>query len=247
MSRRNGHSPDTARVPRGWSSQLRTASEAFRVVRSNLAVAIGDVDHPVVVVTSAYPNEGKTSTTVSLAYSFASAGQRVTLVDLDLRDPDAHRALHTHNEVGVSDVLVNNRDVDECIQHLEVGDEGSVLPVRISLLAAGPPVANPTELLSTTRTARLLERLAADADVVLLDAPPVLSVADTLVIGRHATGAVLVVEAGRTPAPAARRAKDALTRNQTRLLGVVLNKFKAKHAVTDEGESPYSFAYGATG
>src|SRR5581483_1764235 len=103
----------------------------------------------------------------------------------------------------------------------------------MDFLAAGPRLANPTELLSTPRTAKLLESLSANADVVLIDAPPVLSVADTLVIGRLAAGAVLVVEAGRTPAPAAKRAKDALTRNQTRLLGVVLNKFRRKRAQSE--------------
>lgn len=247
MTRLSRRSPEAPRLPRGWSTQLQTANEAFRVVRSNLVVAIRDLDHPVVVVTSAYPNEGKTSTSVSLAQSFASAGYRVTLVDLDLRDPDAHHLLQTHNEIGVADVLVDQRSVDECIQHLDVGDDGSTPGVSLSFLAAGSRTANPTELLSTPRTARLLERLASTADVVLLDAPPVLAVADTLVIGRLSAGAVLVVEAGRTPAPVARRAKDALTRNQTRLLGVVLNKFKPKRALDDEGESRYSFAYGYPG
>src|SRR6185312_15129789 len=112
MPRRNRRAPDAPRLPRGWDSQLRTASEAFRVVRSNLVVAIRDIDHPIVVVTSAYPNEGKTSTSVSLAHSFAAAGYRVTLVDLDLRDPDAHNLLRTHNEIGVTDVLVNQRNVE---------------------------------------------------------------------------------------------------------------------------------------
>ena len=80
----------------------------------------------------------------------------------------------------------------------------------MQFLAAGPHVTNPAELLSTTQAAQLLEDLAFDADIVVIDAPPVLSVADALVIGRHAAGAVLVVEAGSTPAPTVRRAKDAL-------------------------------------
>ncbi|MCU1428683.1 MAG: yveL [Actinomycetia bacterium] len=233
-------------VSRARATQLNTANEAFRVLRSNLLVATGELDHPVVVVTSAFPKEGKTSTCVSLAESFAATGARVVLVDLDLRDPDSHRLLGTHNEIGVSDVLLDQRTFEDCIQWLEVGVTKHASPAGMYFLAAGPKVASPTELLSTPRTAKLLEGLAAEADIVLLDAPPVLSVADTLVIGRLAAGAVLVIEAGRTPVPAAKRAKDALTRNQTRLLGVVLNKFKSRlaHSEPGSGDVGYGFGYG---
>jgi len=216
---------------------LRTANEAFRIVRSNLAVAMRDLAHQVVVVTSALPGEGKTSTAVSLAHSFALAGSRVVLVDLDLRQPDSHRLLQAHNEIGVSDVLLDHRAVEDCIQHIEVAGEPGIAAAPMQFLAAGPRVGNPAELLSTTRAAQLLEDLAFEADIVVIDAPPVLSFADALVIGRQAAGAVLVVEAGRTPAPTVRRAKDALTRNQTRLLGVVLNKFRPKRADVDDGDT----------
>jgi receptor protein-tyrosine kinase len=233
---------------RPWSgskdADLATAKEAFRVLRSNLLVAIADLDNPTVVITSAYAREGKTSTCVSLAQSLAAAGSRVVLVDLDLRNPDSHRLLGTHNEVGVSNVLLDNRELEDCLQYVELG----VTRAGMYFLGTGPQVSSPTELLSTPRMGKLLESLAADADIVILDAPPVLPVADTLVIGRLAAGAVLVVEARRTPAPAVKRAKDALTRNQTRLLGVVLNKFRP--TITGYGygsagleASEYSFGY----
>jgi Mrp family chromosome partitioning ATPase len=105
-------------------------------------------------------------------------------------------------------------------------------------------VSSPTELLSTPSMRSLLEQLASQADLVLLDAPPVLPVADTLVIGRLAAGAVLVVEARKTPVPAVRRAKDALTRNQTRLLGVVLNKFKPTVGADDGTPTGVAAGYG---
>ncbi|HEY1739277.1 MAG TPA: CpsD/CapB family tyrosine-protein kinase [Acidimicrobiia bacterium] len=223
---------------------LLAANEAFRIVRSNLSVAMRDLEQRVVVVTSALPREGKTSTSVSLAQSFALAGSRVALVDLDLREPDSHRLLQAHNEIGVSDVLLDHRAIEDCIQHIEIGAERELDAVPMQFLAAGPRVTNPAELLSTTQAAQLLEDLAFDADVVVIDAPPVLSVADTLLIGRYAAGAVLVVEAGRTPAPTVRRAKDALTRNQTRLLGVVLNRFRPKRADVDDGDPRYGSGHG---
>jgi Mrp family chromosome partitioning ATPase len=100
----------------------------------------------------------------------------------------------------------------------------------MSFLAAGAAVRDPAELLSGERTEQVLTQLALDADVLLIDAPPVLPVADTLVLGRFAAGILLVVEARRTSIPEAKRARDVLARNQMRLLGVVLNKFDAKHA-----------------
>jgi receptor protein-tyrosine kinase len=225
---------------KGKSSRWRTTREAFRVLRSNLVVAIADLPNPVVVVTSANEGEGKTSACVNLAQSLAAAGPRVVLVDLDLRNPQSHRLLGTNNTVGVSDVLLDRRPLDECLRYVQLPVADSSRVAGMYFLSAGPHVGNPTELLSTPRTGRLLEVLSAQADIVLLDAPPVLPVADTLVIGRLATGAVLVVEARHTPAPAVQRAKDALTRNQTRLLGVVLNKFRAKYA-TDAAVEGYGY------
>jgi capsular exopolysaccharide synthesis family protein len=223
-------------------------------MRSNLLVAISELANPVVIVTSAYAREGKTATTTNLAQSIAAAGPRVVLVDADLRNPDSYRILGAHNEYGLSDVLLDRRSLEESLQYVELASGDADQPAGMYFLATGAPVANPTELLATPRTGRLLDGLARQADIVLLDTPPVLPVADTLVIGRLAAGAVLVVEARRTPGPAAKRAKDALTRNQTRLLGVVLNKFQPKYAGYGYGDSfgygyasGYSYGYGSRG
>jgi non-specific protein-tyrosine kinase len=215
-------------------------------LRSNLVVAISDLANPIVVVTSAWQGEGKTSTCVNLAESLAAAGPRVVLVDLDLRKPQSHRMLGTDNTAGVTDVLLDRRPLDECLQYVQLPVADSSRSTGMYFLSAGPSVGNPTELLATPRTGQLLDVLSEQADIVLLDTPPVLPVADTLVIGRMAAGAVLVVEARQTPAPAARRAKDALTRNQTRLLGVVLNQFQAKYAddASAGGYGGYGLRYG---
>ncbi|MGH9031514.1 MAG: CpsD/CapB family tyrosine-protein kinase, partial [Acidimicrobiia bacterium] len=206
------------------------------MVRSNVLVAISELANPVVVVTSASAGEGKTSVCVNLAESLAAAGSRVVVVDLDLRNPEAHRRFAAYNEIGVSDVLLGRATLDDSLQYIELPAPDSDRSAGLSFLAAGAPVHDPTELLATPRTAQLLESLSSQADIVLLDTPPVLPVADTLVIGRLAAGAVLVVESRSTPGPAAKRAKDSLTRNQTRLLGVVLNKFDPDEASYGIGE-----------
>jgi capsular exopolysaccharide synthesis family protein len=208
------------------SNGSHPAKEAFRVLRSNLLVTIPHLDDPIVVITSALPREGKTTTCVSLAQSLAAAGSRVALVDLDLRAPSSHDLLGARRQRGVSDVLLDRGTLDECLQYVEFGITASTRPAGMLYLSAGTPVDSPAELLSTPRVGKLLERLATVTNIVLVDAPPVLAVADTLVIGRLASGAVLVVEANHTPVPVVKQAKDALIRNQTRLLGVVLNKFR---------------------
>jgi capsular exopolysaccharide synthesis family protein len=216
----------------GWHDPA-AVEESYRILRSNLIVSLADLDSPTVIVTSAEVNEGKTVTCTNLAISFAKAGRRVIVVDFDLRHPNAHIPLGAHNEFGVADVLLGRRPLDECLQYLELTGQGGSAQRGVYFLGTGQPVANPTELLAMGRTARLLDTLGQQADLVLIDTPPVLSVADTLVIGRMASGAVLVVEARKTGVPAITQAKDLLIRNQTRLLGIVLNKFRPRDAGYD--------------
>jgi Mrp family chromosome partitioning ATPase len=142
-----------------------------------------------------------------------------------------------HNEVGLTDALLERSPVQQCLQYIEIGAGPTRQPTGLYLLPTGARVNNPTELLGTPRVARLLDVLARQADVLLIDAPPVLPVADTLVIGRMVAGAILVVEARRTPHGLVARAKDALIRNQTRILGIVLNKQR-------EGDPSYGYRYG---
>jgi len=205
-------------------------------------VALSDIERPLVIVTSSKADEGKTVICTKLAASFAQAGQRVVLVDLDLRHSTAHRLLRTHNEFGVSDVLLGRRTLPESIQRLELRDGRGRGPRSLYFLGTGPAVQNPTELLGSSRTVRLLDGLRQQADLVLLDTPPVLPVADTLVIGRMASGAVLVVETRTTAFGAVEQSKDLLIRNQTRLLGVVMNKFQSRDA--DSAYGYYGYGYG---
>lgn len=219
--------------------------EAYRVLRSNLGVVLADIEHPAVMITSASAGEGKTSTAINLAAAIASARHRLVLVDLDLRHPDLHRWLGAHNEFGVTDVLLDRRPLESCLQFIAVGPKTGQTQTGFYLLPTGPSVSNPTELLSTRRLAHLLESLVSQSDLVLIDTAPVLPVADTLAVGRIVSGALLVVEMRKTPVGAVQRAKDALIRNQTRLLGVVMNKQQQRDA--DVGYYGYGYGYGEDG
>lgn len=214
-----------SRVEKTVAARATERAEAFRVLRSNLLVAINDLDSPVVVVTSSLPGEGKTTTCVDLARSLSEAGMRVVLVDLDLRSPQAHQHMGTEKVPGCTEALLDQRPLEECLQFVPAAPDASP-GTGLYFLPAGSGVPDPAELLSTPRTGRLLEALSTQADIVLVDTPPVLPVADTLIIGRLSAGALLVVEARRTPVQAVQRTKTALIRNQTRLLGVALNRMR---------------------
>jgi len=204
------------------------STEALRVLRNNLLVAVADVEHPVVVVTSAKPLEGKTAVTAGLARSLASTGRRVVVVDLDLRRPQLHERLGAANQIGVVDVVALRAPLADALQVIEPPPGDRAGGKGLSFLGSGQPVANPTELLGTPALAQLVESIASQADIVLVDSAPVLPVADTLVMAKLATGVVLVVEAGRTSEKDIRAGHVALTRNGVRVIGVALNKLDAR-------------------
>jgi capsular exopolysaccharide synthesis family protein len=215
--------------------------EALRILRTNVIVATNDQRRPVLLVTSAHPGEGKTSTCTELAVALARDGHRVVLVDADLRHPAAHRWIGGRNDQGLSDVLRQRKPLRQCLQYVEVGKG----PERAGLyfLSTGPSTATPSELLGTDRMRSTLQALSKEADYVLIDTPPVLPVADTLVLGHLVTGAILVVASRSTPAPSVIKARDSLTRNQTRMVGVVVNKLDAEDLADDYG---YGFEYGSS-
>ncbi len=209
--------------------QSITRNAAVRVLRTNLEVALLDLSPASVIVTSAYAGEGKTATCAQLARSFAEAGRRVVAVDLDLRHADLHPWFDLDNSRGATDVLTERCRLEDAVRYVEVPPVNGGSTRGLNVLCAGQPVSNPTELLGSLRTIRMLEALSAQADIVLIDTPPVLPVADTLVISRLAAGAVLVVD-DDTALESARAVKDALVRNQVRVLGVILNRFEPRAA-----------------
>ncbi len=245
LSRRALRRTRRAPTPGGLVSH----DEAFRTLRSNVLVATSDLPRPTVMVTSAVPGEGKTSTCAALAEAIAASGPTVVAVDLDLRRPDLHTRFGMENARGVSDVLSGRATVADCLVRVGLtgdgdddGDEDRGYPGRGALfvLPAGTPVGHPAELLGGPRTAQVLAALAEHADFVLIDTPPVLPVADALGIGRLVSGALLVVETGRVPLPAVQRAKAELARNQIRVLGMVLNRFEDQGSI-----APYHYDYSA--
>ncbi|WP_430296317.1 polysaccharide biosynthesis tyrosine autokinase [Sinomonas sp. B1-1] len=195
-----------------WGSAL---GEAFRELRTNLQFV--DVDQPprVILVTSAMPSEGKSAVVANLAAGMVAAGEKVVVVDCDLRRPMVDKVFDLVPGVGVTDVLSGRADIEDVRQ----GWAGSE---NLTLLGSGRIPPNPAELLGSRAMQALLRRLAEDA-IVLVDAPPLLPVTDAAVLSRAVDGTLVVARAGQTTTDQLERAFGNLSRVNGRLLGVVLN------------------------
>ena len=209
----NGSGPITATRPKS------SISEGYRVLRTNLQFsALGTRQSgALLLVTSAQPREGKTTSLVNLGVSLAQAGKRVLLVDTDLRRPCLHEHFGLTNEAGLTSLLLEREaDTGKVIQRTQVPG--------LYVLATGRLPAQPAEVLSFPQTGALLDRLRSFADYVLLDSPPVLTVADASILAQKADGVVMIVEMGRTRTAAFQRGVAALEAVRARMIGVVLNK-----------------------
>jgi capsular exopolysaccharide synthesis family protein len=193
-------------------------AEAFRTLRTNLGYTSLDKPLKCLLITSAGPEEGKSTVSANLAVVFAQAGSRVLVVDADLRKPAMHKVFGLANRRGLTNVLVEDLDPREVIQAAEVPG--------LSVLTSGPIPPNPAELLGSSRMQRLVPRLVEDFDLVVLDTPPVLAVTDAAVLAPLADGALLVARAGVTRADLLTQAREALERTGTRILGAVLNRLR---------------------
>ncbi|MBV9172735.1 MAG: polysaccharide biosynthesis tyrosine autokinase [Chloroflexi bacterium] len=200
------------------SSSRARSTEAYRLVRTALDFATAGQPVRTLLVTSPGSAEGKSSVVANLSVATAQAGARVVVVDADLRKPALHRYFGLTNEYGVTDLLQPGRLSNDVEDHCRGAE-----PSNLRVLTAGPASTGATELLQSKEFAQLLENLMQRADVVILDSPPVLAVADALVLAGQTDATLLVVKATRTRSVALRRASVAFTRSGTRLLGVVLN------------------------
>lgn len=173
-----------------------------------------------ILVTSAGAEEGKSTTLSNLAVTIAQSGKRVILVDADLRRPTLHQAFGLKNSVGLTDMVR-----DETILANPPTQETNVPNLRILTSGQLPP--NPAEILGSKRMSEILAALLERADMVLLDAPPVLAVTDAAVLSSKVDGVLLVVSAGKTKRENARKAQAQLEKINARVIGAVLNNVKA--------------------
>ncbi|MFF2483244.1 CpsD/CapB family tyrosine-protein kinase [Paenibacillus sp. NPDC058071] len=197
-------------------------SEAYRTLRTNLQYAGADRELQVLMVTSASPKEGKSTTILNLAAAYAQSERKVILVDADLRKPTAHYTFGLSNRSGLSHLLSGQTQLDGLVQP-------SGIP-GLDVLTAGPLPPNPSELLGSARMDSLLGKLREQYDIVLIDTPPVLAVSDAQVAAAGCDGVLLVVNARTGKRQYALKARNALEFVKAKVVGVVLNEMPQRDA-----------------
>jgi non-specific protein-tyrosine kinase len=215
------------------SDPTSPAAEAYRTLRTSIRFLDGQRPVRIVQITSPAAGEGKTTTAVNLAWALSSAGQRVILVDCDLRKPKVQSYFALSTSVGFSSVVRRDAALSEVIHPVAENSNLMVVP-------AGPVPPDPAELLSSDRAAEVLEALANQADTVVIDSSPLIPVADPAVLASHADATLVVVAASKTTAHELRRALEILTQVGAPVVGWVFNGVTAR---TGYGYSSYYHRY----
>jgi succinoglycan biosynthesis transport protein ExoP len=209
---------DSSTILSQYSSTSQLA-EAYRQVRTNLEFAAATTDGNAFMITSPSPGEGKSTTITNLAIAVSQTGSRVLLVDADFRRASLHRTLPSiSKEPGVSNCLAGA--IEDWRTVVQTGDQAG-----LEIITAGPTPPNPAELLGSASMKNLIEEFKASYDLVLIDTPPIIPVADAAIMASRVSGAIIVVEASSTRSSALRTALVTLSNSRVNVLGVVLNKF----------------------
>jgi non-specific protein-tyrosine kinase len=196
-------------------------AETYRALRTSIEFASVDAPLRTLLVTSSVPKEGKTTTAGNLAIVFAQAGSRVLLVDADLRKPGVHGVFKLPNQNGLTTLFRDGAaTVSSVAQETELDN--------LKIITSGPLPPNPAELLGSQRWHAILERLKAEADLVIIDSPPLQAVTDAALLAAVVDGTVFVIHARRTRRGAVRQGREALARGGGKILGVVMNRLKKR-------------------
>jgi succinoglycan biosynthesis transport protein ExoP len=220
-----------------WNDNFSIVAEAYRSATFSILLSDSSPTRTrIYVIASPNSVEGKTTITANLGVALSKSKLRVVLIDGDLRKPGLHKALHVKNDFGVRDIL--RGDIDLNFAPLNTFCKPTAMP-NLSIVPAGTGREEVVELLHSSQVADLIVRLRRDFDVILIDTPPVLHMADARIFARHADGAILIFRAGITTREQAANARDLFERDRVRLIGTILNDFDA----VKEGQGGYYESY----
>lgn len=193
-------------------------SEQFRSTRTNINFSKPEGELMTLLITSSVQAEGKSTTSANLACLFAEEGKRVILIDGDMRKPTVQYTFQLTNTIGLSNVLTKKVSVMDAVK--DTGQE------NLHIITSGPIPPNPAELLSAQTMDAMIEELKVNYDLIIFDAPPVLSVTDAQILANKCDGTVLVISAGKTDKNSVLKTKELLLASKAKILGTVLNNFK---------------------
>lgn len=194
---------------------LSPLAEAYRFLRTDLLLTAAESGVKTMMIATAKPGQGGTTTAANLAISLAMDGKRVVLVDADLRRPMLHTIFKATNQMGLSNVLTGENDLDEVMISTEI--------TGLTLIPGGPTPLNPAELLGSRKMQEIVQQLKTDVDFVIFDTPAAIAFTDTVVLSQWLDGAILVVRANQIPRGAELQVRDLFNKAKVRILSVVLN------------------------
>jgi capsular exopolysaccharide synthesis family protein len=206
------------------------AAEAYRTLRTNIQFSSFDEEMKIITVTSSRPSEGKSTVACNMAVTFAENGNRVLLIDADLRRPTVHKKFKLPNSLGIVNLIL------EPDRRNEIVHEDVIEGLDIVTSGAIPP--NPSELLGSKRNRALLAKLREEYDTIILDTPPLLAVTDAQVLTTISDGTVIVAQHGVTKKDEILQAKDLLEKVKGNILGVVLSQIPV-----DDNSYYYYYSY----
>lgn len=224
--------------------------EAYKAIRTNLTFLLATSETKVFGITSPEAGEGKSTTSVNMAIAFSQLGDKVLLIDADMRKSSIHKKLKVENNAGLSNVLAGFNNYSEVITHIND---------TFDVITAGQVPPNPSELLGSARFKELVETVGREYSYVIIDTPPMDVVTDALVIAPHTAGLVLVVKDHVTPTDAINRAIEAAKFANINILGAVMNAANPKsgrgygyrkygyrkYGYRKYGYSKYGYGYGS--
>lgn len=205
--------------------------ESYREMRTNVMFSVSKEGARVIAVTSSIASEGKSTTNFNLAITFAEMGAKAVVVDCDMRRPNVGRLVSMHKKKGLSNVLINDANLDDVIYSTDYEN--------LDVILAGNIPPNPTELLASDRMAEVIEALKKDYDYIFLDTPPVTVVTDAAVVSKFADGMIIVARQFVSEKPLMKDAVNKLKFVDAKILGIVLNGVSAR----DGGYGGYKYKY----
>ncbi|UBH23092.1 CpsD/CapB family tyrosine-protein kinase [Macrococcus armenti] len=192
-----------------------TISEQYRMIRSNIMFSGVDNEIKKLVVTSAAPSAGKSTTAANIAVAYAQAGKSVLLIDGDLRKPTVHYTFETKNVFGLSNLITDQINLEQAVQNTKVEN--------LSIMTSGPIPPNPSELLSSKKFKDLIQSFEQYFDMIIIDTPPVLAVTDAVIMSTVVDGTIIVTNVETNNKHHLLKAKEVLEKSDVNILGVVLN------------------------
>jgi capsular exopolysaccharide synthesis family protein len=208
--------------------------EEIRTLRANLEFAGVDQPLKTILVSSTEMEVGKTSVAANLAVVMSQAEKDVILLDGDLRKPNVHNFYGFPNNIGLSDVFRGEFNLDRVVKKWPGG--------TVSVVTAGNPPPNPSELLGSRKMSQILEVLESSADIVIIDGPPFI-VADASILASKVNGVLLIIQLGHTRAPAIKAMMEQINRSGAKVVGVALNRLPARRAGYYAGNPKYTSYY----